>query len=143
LLRISKQTQKNKYQVQAKGKILWTDLTVENADEIKDFYGSVIGWTFSEQPVADYVDYNVHNALEHGDECIAGICHKKGSNVNIPAQWLNYVIVKNLRESLANCQKLGGKTIDGPRKMGKNMFAVIQDPAGAYLALMETTETAI
>jgi uncharacterized protein len=123
--------------MQAKGKILWTDLTVENAEQIKDFYGSVIGWSFSEQPVDDYVDYNVHNALEPDNECIAGICHKRGSNVSIPSQWLNYVIVNDLQDSLSKCTEHGGKIIDGPRKMGKDLFAVIQDPAGAYLALME------
>lgn len=123
--------------MQTKGKMLWTDLTVENAEDRKNFYGSVVGWTFSEQPVGDYVDYNVHNALEPGDECIAGICHKKGPNANIPSQWLSYVIVNNLDESLENCTKLGGKTVDGPRQMGKDRFAVIEDPAGAYLALME------
>jgi uncharacterized protein len=58
--------------MQPKGKVLWTDLTIENAREVTEFYGAVVGWTFSEQPVADYVDFNVHN----GDEVIAGICHK-------------------------------------------------------------------
>jgi len=34
----------------------------------------------------------------------------------------------------------GGKLIDGPRMMGKSRFCVIQDPAGAMIALIETTQ---
>ncbi len=122
--------------MQTKGKILWTDLTVDNAEQIKDFYGALVGWTFSEQPVGDYVDFNVHNP-EENNEIISGICHRKGSNSKIPAQWLNYVCVDNLEKSLENCLKLGGKILDGPRKMGKDIFAIIKDPAGACLAIMQ------
>jgi uncharacterized protein len=120
-----------------KGKILWTDLTILNAEEIKDFYCSVVGWTFSEETVGDYVDYNIHNSLEPNNEIVTGICHKKESNKNIPSQWLNYVLVNDLEDSLIKCKKLGGKIIDGPRKMNNKDFAIIQDPAGAYLALMQ------
>ena len=119
--------------MQPKGKVLWTDLTVENAREVSEFYGAVVGWTFSEQPVADYVDFNVHN----GDEVIAGICHKKGTNANLPSQWLNYVIVPDMAESIKNVLALNGKVLDGPKPMGKDLIAVIQDPAGACMAIMQ------
>lgn len=80
-------------------------LTVENAEQAKEFYGAVVG---------DYVDFNVHNPAEN-NEIISGIYHKKASNSKIPAQWLNYVIVDNLENCLENCINLGGKTLDVPR----------------------------
>ncbi len=86
--------------------------------------------------MVDYVDFIVYNP-EENNEIISGICHKKGSNPKIPSQWLNYVIVENLNASFAHCEKLNGKILDGPRKLGKDLFAVIQDPAGACLALMQ------
>lgn len=104
------------------------DLIVENAEQAKEFYGAVVDWTFTEQPVGDYVDFNVHNTAEN-NEIISEICHKKTSNSKISAQWLNYVIAVNLEKSLENCINLGGKTLDGPRELGKNLFAVIQDSA--------------
>jgi predicted enzyme related to lactoylglutathione lyase len=116
------------------GALLWNDLTVENATEVKDFYTSVIGWTATEQAMGDYNDYNIHNAT---GEVIAGICHARGVNKNIPPQWLLYIKVKNVEESLKNCTSLGGTIIDGPRMMGKNNFAIIKDPAGAILAIIE------
>lgn len=37
------------------GKIFWHDLTVEDAEQIKDFYCSVVGWTFE---IVDQGAYN-------------------------------------------------------------------------------------
>lgn len=116
------------------GSILWQDLTVNNATSVKEFYQSVIGWKASPQNMGDYDDYNIQN--ENGDT-IAGICHNKGINKNVPPQWLVYVKVENVIVSISKCEALGGKIIDGPRMMGKNNFAVIQDPAGAVLAIIE------
>jgi predicted enzyme related to lactoylglutathione lyase len=64
------------------GALLWNDLTVENATEVKDFYTSVIGWTITEQTMGDYNDYNIHNAT---GEVMAGICHARGVNTSTMA----------------------------------------------------------
>lgn len=117
------------------GKIIWQDLTVENAKQIKDFYCEVVGWTFSNVNQGDYDDFNIVNPNDN--EVVAGICHKKGEIASFPSQWLNYVTVENLITSIEKCKALGGKIVEGPKAMGKTKFAIIQDPAGAYLALME------
>ncbi len=116
------------------GKILWSDLTVENAKEIRDFYAAVIGWRFEPVNQGDYEDYNMINA---DGSIVSGICHNKGGNKNLPAQWLNYITVDSLSSSIAQVEKLGGEVVDGPRKAGNQQFAVIKDPAGAYFALFE------
>lgn len=118
------------------GKILWQDLTVDNAEEIRDFYCNVVGWTYAEVNQGEYNDFNILNP-NNEEEVVAGICHKRGEIANFPSQWLNYVIIENLDSSLNKCRALGGKIIVGPTKMGNSNLAVIQDPAGAYLALME------
>jgi predicted enzyme related to lactoylglutathione lyase len=116
------------------GKILWQDLTVKDAATIKDFYCEVIGWTASAVTVGDHEDYNIH---DQEGKVIAGICHNKGALSNFPAQWLNYVIVENVAASTEKCKALGGKVIVGPSIMGSANFVVIEDPAGAVIALME------
>ena len=55
---------------------------------------------------------------------------------NLPAQWLLYVNVDDIDSSLRRAGELGGHLINGPRKMGKNRFCVIRDPAGAVMALI-------
>lgn len=116
------------------GKIEWLDLTVPDAERIKNFYSNVVGWKSSEVDMGSYSDFNI-NLPETGDT-VAGICHARGSNANLPSQWLVYVRVENVKDSAAQCEKRGGKVLDGPRRMGGSDFCVIQDPAGAVMALL-------
>jgi predicted enzyme related to lactoylglutathione lyase len=115
------------------GDIVWTDLTVQNAIELKEFYREVAGWDVEPHGMGDYDDYVMKTSEGTG---VAGVCHARGSNANIPPQWLVYVAVENVQDRVDRCMKLGGKVIDGPRKMGNKDFACIQDPAGAVLALI-------
>ena len=117
------------------GSIGWHDLTVPDADGLKSFYQSVVGWTSSSVDVDDYQDYCVNDAE---GQTVAGLCHARGVNADMPAQWLIYINVDNLTERLATCVELGGKVIQSPRTMGGGMGAVIQDPAGALIALYES-----
>ncbi len=89
-----------------------------------------------EQPLEDYVDFNVHNTVEN-NEIISGICHKKASNSKTPAQWLNYVIVDNLEKSLENCINLGGKYVGWPKGIGKGFICSYPRLSQACLALMQ------
>ena len=116
------------------GEFAWTDLTVENAEQLRDFYSQVVGWKTSPQSMGNYDDYNMM-APESGDT-VAGVCHARGSNANIPAQWLVYITVESVNESIKTCIELGGKVIDGPRSMGEDRLCVIQDPAGAVAGLI-------
>ena len=117
------------------GTIGWVDLTVPNADEVRDFYQAVVGWRTDELDMGGYCDYTMKT--EKGDG-VAGVCHARGTNAGLPAQWLMYVNVPDLDASLANCTKNGGKLVAGPKGAGDyGRYAVIEDPAGAVLALFE------
>jgi predicted enzyme related to lactoylglutathione lyase len=116
------------------GKILWHDLTVENATEVRNFYKQVVGWDSENISMKDYDDYTVTSPTD--GETVGGVCHAKGSNSAIPPQWLMYVQVKSVHDSVKSCTELGGKVLDGPRIMSGQQFCVIQDPAGAVMALM-------
>ena len=120
------------------GQIMWRDLTVADADGIRDFYKAVVGWEPSGVDMGDYQDYSMLPAGE--EDAVAGICHARGSNANIPPVWLIYITVEDVSASVAQVQALGGKVLDGLRKMGEATFAVIQDPAGAICALYEVGE---
>ncbi len=116
------------------GKILWQDLTVDDAESIKNFYAKVVGWQSDPHNMGDYHDFNI-NAPGDGTT-VAGICHARGSNANIPPLWLIYVGVEDVKASANACLEMGGKVLDGPRSMGNNEFCVIQDPAGAVMGLI-------
>ena len=115
------------------GEITWRDLTVPNADEVRDFYAQVVGWDVKPHPMGDYDDYEMQVA-ETG-ETVAGICNRRGPNEDVPPQWLLYVQVDDVERRAERCLALGGRVLAGPRDMGGGRFCVIQDPAGAMLAL--------
>jgi predicted enzyme related to lactoylglutathione lyase len=119
-----------------KGKIGWIDLTVENAEEVRDFYSKVAGWSPSPVDMGDYSDYNM--ILRGTEDPVAGICHARGMNSDLPPQWIIYITVENLDGSILECEKLGGKVIVGPITYGEGArYCVIRDPAGNVSALCQ------
>jgi len=116
------------------GRIEWLDLTVADASRMRDFYTAVVGWKSSDVPMGSYSDFCMN--LPDDNTTVAGVCHARGTNANLPSQWLVYVRVADVTSSAAECEKRGGKILDGPRRMAGSNFCVIQDPAGAVMALM-------
>ena len=115
------------------GAVTWQDLTVPNAEPIRDFYAAVVGWRAEPVEMGGYSDFNM---VAPDGRPAAGICHARGANARLPPQWLLYVTVENLDASLEACLGRGGVVVDGPRGMGEQRFAVIRDPAGAHMGLI-------
>lgn len=115
------------------GKIVWQDLTVNNAEQLRDFYLKVIGWESESLSMGDYDDFIMKNPVS--EDAIAGICHAKGSNEGLPTQWLLYIQVEDVEKSSKSCLENGGKLLTEIRSMGNYHFCVIQDPAGAVCAI--------
>lgn len=117
------------------GTIGWHDLTVEDAETARDFYEAVAGWRPEPVELEGYQDFNMR--LPHRQEAVAGVCHARGSNADLPPQWLMYVVVESLDRSLERCREMDGEVVAGPRGIGGSRYAVIRDPAGAVCALYE------
>ena len=121
---------------QNRGHITWIDLTVKEADKVKDFYSKVAGWKSEAVSMGEYNDYSMYP--KDGDEPVSGICHARGVNKGLPPQWLIYISVENLDDSLALCRNNGGEVLSGPKNLSENSrHAIIKDPAGAVAALYE------
>ena len=118
------------------GSITWIDLTVPDAENVRDFYKEVVGWKPSPVSMGDYDDFTMLSPKS--ENAIAGVCHARGGNAGLPSQWLIYITVEDVDESAQRCVKLGGKIVSGPKEMsGYGKMCVIQDPAGAVAALFE------
>lgn len=117
------------------GEFLWRDLTINDAEKLRDFYSSVIGWQAQACDMGGYQDYSM---LTREGDCVAGVCHHRGVNEGIPPQWMQYVQVADLEESMAATTRLGGHLIYGPKPLAGQRFVVIRDPAGAVMALCGT-----
>ena len=116
------------------GQIGWIDLTVPDAPTVRDFYRAVVGWEYQEVDMEGYKDFAMTN-LEGAT--VTGICHARGVNEGLPAQWLVYITVMDLQFSVDEVIANGGEVLRAPTDMGAGQFAVIRDPAGAVCALYQ------
>jgi predicted enzyme related to lactoylglutathione lyase len=127
-------------QPQDAGAIVWADLTVADADQIRDFYAAVAGWNAQTVNMGVYNDYQM--TLPGTGESVAGICHARGVNANLPPQWLVYIKVPDIDQSTERCLDLGGQVLVPPKAMGQyGRYCVIQDPSGAVAALIQPPPT--
>ena len=117
------------------GKIGWIDMTVENAAEMRDFYATVVGLKPEDVSMGDYADYNM--TMPGSGEAVAGICHARGGNADLPAGWLIYFVVEDVDKSAAACTQGGGHVVIEPRGLAGGRFCVISDPNGALAALYQ------
>ncbi len=115
------------------GTIAWIDLTVPDADAIRDFYEQVTGWRSEPVEMGEYSDFNM---LPPGGEAVAGVCHARGANESMPPVWMVYIVVADLDGALRRCLELGGEVVV-PIRRGESWggMCVIRDPAGAMVAL--------
>jgi len=123
-------------QTAAPGTIGWIDLTVDNAETIRDFYTKVVGWKSDAVDMGGYSDFTM-TPPETGQPT-GGICHARGTNTGLPAQWLIYITVKNLEQSMKACKEAGGEIVKGPSgSESTGRSCVIRDPSGAATVIFE------
>lgn len=120
------------------GAVNWMDLTVPNAEEIRDFYKNVVGWESMDISMGEYNDFAMLSPEDK--EGRTGICHARGANASIPSQWIIYANVADLDASMEAVKKGGGEVVNGPRNMGKSRYCIIRDPAGAHIGLFQHGE---
>ena len=119
------------------GQIGWIDLTVPNADAVREFYADVTGWTATSLSMGDYDDYCM--TPPGGDKPVAGVCHARGANASAPPVWMIYIMVTDLDESVRRCEARGGKLRSPIREMpGSGRYCIIEDPAGAVAGLFQS-----
>jgi uncharacterized protein len=123
-------------QTPAVGTIAGFDLTVPDAESVRDFYAAVVGWQPEPFNMGEYDDYFMKSPATGA--ITAGVCHARGENAGLPPQWLAYIVVADLDASLQRCVEMGGAALTEIKgSEGESRYCVIRDPAGAVLALMQ------
>lgn len=120
------------------GRIAWLDLTVPDAVATRDFYQAVVGWSSQKCEIEDadgrYSDYVLSS--DDGSE-VAGVCHARGVNQGLPLAWMIYLPVGDLAESLRLVAEGGGVVLRSRGSDTDLAYAVIRDPVGAHLVLVQ------
>lgn len=123
------------------GQFYWTDLTVDNPIETKEFYKEIFGWQEMEVSMKDgeenYVDYGM---AADPITPAGGICHNRGKNKGIPPQWISYFYIDDVQKALQTCLNLGGELLKENRKKdGTLSFVIVKDPQGAVFGMGNLT----
>lgn len=115
--------------------VTWVDLTVPDAEGLRDFYEAVAGWRPAPVEMDGYADYNMIEPATGTP--VAGVCHARGPNVDMPPVWIVYFRVHDLDAALEACRREGGDVMTPVRGAAGYRYALIRDPAGAVCALGE------
>ena len=105
------------------------------SESILRYYSQVIGWEPDPVEMNGYHDFSMNPPKS--DTPVAGICHARGPNADHPPQWILYITVADLHESMKRCREGGGSIVTGPKGLGKGRYCVMRDPAGAVAALYQ------
>lgn len=130
------------------GDLAWMDLTVPDAEQVKSFYQKVLGWQSDAIKMScdgeDYADFSMSAKPSDSTEkqtasthFTTGICHAKGVNADMPAQWLPYFLVSDIDVAVGKVKMLKGHLVTSIKNVGNDRFVVIEDPAGAKCALYQ------
>jgi hypothetical protein len=117
------------------GKIGWIDITVDDANGLRDFYADVVGLVPDAVSMGEYDDFNM--TMPASGEPVCGICHARGSNRDLPGGWMVYFVVDDVDASAAACTAKGGNVLVEPRGLAGGRFCVLEDPSGATAALYQ------
>jgi predicted enzyme related to lactoylglutathione lyase len=121
------------------GSVSWMDLTVgsgtADAQKVRDFYQQVVGWSHEAVDMGDYEDFCMQDA---SGNAVAGVCHAKGKNADIPTAWLIYITVDDVDSASKKCEASGGEVVRPASKAGEGRFAILKDPAGALFAVYQS-----
>jgi predicted enzyme related to lactoylglutathione lyase len=122
------------------GEVGWNELMTRDPKGASNFYGSLFGWQSTpfkpEGAPAGGPPYTLFK-LDPDSMGVGGMMQTP--DPNIPSQWIPYVAVGNIEQTLAKANKLGAKTCLPVTSIGEiGRIAVIQDPQGATLGLHES-----
>lgn len=118
------------------GRFVWHELTTSSREGARAFYGEVVGWTYDDMPMGDFI----YSIAKMGEPMIAGLMDtpEPAKSQGVPAHWTGYVAVENADEAAKKGEGLGGKTLYGPQDIpGVGRFAIVADPTGAAYALFQ------
>ncbi|MEO3434593.1 VOC family protein [Inquilinus sp. CAU 1745] len=115
------------------GTPIWYELMTDAPDPAQDFYGAIMGWSFTKPPGGLERDYRVFRA---DGEDVGGVMKAPDGACFAPA-WAAYFGVSDVDAAAEKVKALGGTVHMEPQDIpGVGRFAFVADPQGAVFYLM-------
>jgi uncharacterized protein len=120
----------------APGTPSWVDLQTTDPAAAKQFYGTLFGWSYSDQPVDETNVYSMAQLRGVDVAAISGLGEQAAQGV--PPHWNSYVTVADVEAAVAAVGPAGGVVLAPPFDvMDAGRMAVVQDPSGAVFELWQ------
>jgi predicted enzyme related to lactoylglutathione lyase len=116
----------------------WDNLMTREPDRARDFYRKVFGWEATHGDNAPEFIWNWQVEGQRWPEGLGGLM-AMGSDMppETPPHWQVYFLVPDLEAAIETTKDAGGNLLFGPQEVPVAKLAVLTDPQGAGLALME------
>lgn len=125
------------------GKIVWHDLLTNDPAASKRFYGELFGWQFeSVGSFAGMSSDTAYTLIRHNGRLIGGMIDTVALNNRTDiSQWVVVMSVEDVDVAAQSFTDNGGSVLTPPRDLQRRgRIAIVQDPAGALLALLQTKD---
>ena len=115
------------------GDISWHELTTTDYEAAFDFYAALFGWEVVKDsdmgPAGIYREYGQHGRTYGG-------MFNKTPDMPVPPNWLCYIRVRDVNQTVELVKSLGGQIMIGPLEVpGGDLIAQCLDPQGAAFAI--------
>lgn len=121
------------------GHFYYADLNTTDVDAAQAFYGSLLGWTFSEIPGAPnrYVPASVEDRAK---AAIAGLSPEELER-GAPPHWLPYLWVTSVDDAVARTPELGGRVVvEAMDVFDMGRMAILEDSTGAMVGVWQDAQ---
>jgi predicted enzyme related to lactoylglutathione lyase len=118
------------------GSLTWNEAAVEDADAARSFYSAVFGYRWDEVPGA--VGYMTFRTDDRGQEYPLG--GLGGLQPGAPQGWQACFAVASTDKAVDVVGSAGGTVLTPPMDTPFGRFAVVRDPWGASLELMQSPQ---
>src|SRR5262245_37133792 len=116
----------------APGTFSWVDLTTNDSEAARSFYGELLGWEFDDNEIPGG---GIYSMCTVGGDSVAAIAPATES---FPPHWNSYVTVASADDAAARAKVLGGTVIEEPFDvMEAGRMALLQDPTGAAICVWQ------
>jgi hypothetical protein len=119
------------------GTFCWNELMTRDKSGAGKFYSELLGWKAAESGMPG-MDYTL---FKTGTEDAGGMMDMPTEvPKEVPSNWMSYIAVDNVDETVSKVTNLGGVILHGPQDIPEvGRFCTIQDPTGATVSLITLT----
>jgi len=120
----------------AQGTPDWVDLQTTDQSAAKQFYASLFGWSYDDNPMPQGGVYSM--ATVNGETVAAIAPMPPGAPEGMPSMWNTYIAVDDVDVAVEKVATAGGQVLMGPVDIGDaGRMAFVADPTGPAVGLWQ------